>query len=111
MSFLADFSRLRFLTCWDAPGRTGIAVDGGTTGRGHSARGGRDASGGRPGAGHQETLDQAVQKADPSTAEDLLVRLNPSGWSSVTKQQLRTMADEGKGGASLGSVLPIRPHF
>ena len=38
--------------------------------------------------------------------DDLLVRLNPSGWSSVTRQQLRRMADEGKGGASLGSLLP-----
>jgi CIC family chloride channel protein len=61
----------------------------------------------------EETLDQALQKAtpsidDPSIAEDLLVRLSPSGWSSVTRQQLRALAEEGKGAASLGSLLPIR---
>ena len=33
---------------------------------------------------------------------------NPSGWSSVTKEQLLTMAAEGKGAANLGSLLPIR---
>ena len=38
----------------------------------------------------------------------MLVRLSPSGWSSVTKQQLLTMAAEGKGAANLGSLLPIR---
>ena len=61
----------------------------------------------------EETLDQALQKATPSIdgpsiAEDLLVRLSPSGWSSVTRQQLRALAEEGKGAASLGSLLPIR---
>jgi hypothetical protein len=30
------------------------------------------------------------------------------GWNSITKQQLRTLADEGKGAANLGSLLPIR---
>ncbi len=56
----------------------------------------------------QETVDKALLAAEPSAAEELLVRLSPSGWNSVTKLQLRAMADEGKGGASLGSVLPIR---
>jgi CIC family chloride channel protein len=57
--------------------------------------------------GHQ-TVDQALIAAAQFTADDMLVRLSPSGWSSVTKQQLRTMAEEGKGGAGLGSRLPIR---
>src|ERR1019366_5698833 len=56
----------------------------------------------------QETVDKALLAAEPSAAEELLVRLSPSGWNSVTKLQLRAMADEGKGGASLGSLLPIR---
>ena len=51
---------------------------------------------------------QACRRRKLSAAEDLLVRLSPSGWNSVTKQELRTMAEEGKGGASLGSLLPIR---
>ena len=57
--------------------------------------------------GHQ-TVDQALIAAAQFTADEMLVRLSPSGWSSVTKQQLRTMAEEGKGGAGLGSGLPIR---
>jgi len=56
----------------------------------------------------QDTVDQALRKAAPSASDDLLVRLNPIGWSSVTKKQLLAMADEGKGGATLGSLLPIR---
>jgi chloride channel protein, CIC family len=56
----------------------------------------------------QETVDQALMKAEGAASEDLLVRMSPSGWSSVTRQQLRAMADEGKGDAGLGSLLPIR---
>jgi CIC family chloride channel protein len=56
----------------------------------------------------QETVDEAVEKSDGAVGEDVLVRLNPSGWSSVTKQQLRKLADEGKGGVSLGSALPMQ---
>jgi CBS domain-containing protein len=56
----------------------------------------------------QETVDQALSKATQNKAEEFLVRLSPSGWNTVTKQQLLAMATEGKGGASLGSQLPIR---
>jgi chloride channel protein, CIC family len=56
----------------------------------------------------QETVDQALQKAELSPAADLLVQLSPVGWNSTTKQELRAMADEGKGTAILGSLLPIR---
>jgi len=56
----------------------------------------------------QETVDQALLKADGAASEDLLVRLSPIGWNSVTRAELRKMADEEKGGASLGSLLPIR---
>jgi CIC family chloride channel protein len=56
----------------------------------------------------QGTVEQALMAAEPSAAEELLVRLSPSGWNSVTKQQIRALVDEGKGGASLGSLLPIR---
>ncbi len=54
----------------------------------------------------QATLDQALRVAEPSAANELLVR-SPSGWNSVTKEQLRAMVKEGKGGATLGSQLPI----
>src|ERR1700687_544480 len=55
----------------------------------------------------QQTVEQALQIAEASTAEELLVRLTPSGWNVVTKQQLRKMKEEGKREASLGSQLPI----
>ena len=56
----------------------------------------------------QETVDQALRKAEASTAEDMLVRLSPNGWNSTTKQQLQAMATEGKGAIALQSLLPIR---
>jgi len=55
----------------------------------------------------QETVDEALRAAESSAVEEFLVRLSPSGWNSVTKEQLRAMAKEGKNGASLGSQLPI----
>jgi CIC family chloride channel protein len=56
----------------------------------------------------QETVEQALQKAGSATENEVLVRLSPRGWSSVAKEQLRTMAAEGKAGTNLGSLLPIR---
>jgi CIC family chloride channel protein len=53
----------------------------------------------------QETVDGALQQSSQSSSEILLVRLNPSGWSSVTRQELRQMADDSKGGLTLSSLL------
>jgi CIC family chloride channel protein len=60
-----------------------------------------------------DTVEKAVKDVDHGGGEDLLVRLRPSGWSAVTKQQLRTLAMEGKGAANLGSVLlvPTIPYL
>ncbi len=55
----------------------------------------------------QETVDQALQQAGRAESDQLLVRLSPSGWSTVTKQELESMAAQGKGAANLGSLLPI----
>lgn len=55
-----------------------------------------------------ETVNQAVQKAEHSESDHLLVRLSPAGWSTITKQQLRTMLAEDKGSQNLGALLPIR---
>ncbi len=55
-----------------------------------------------------EPLERALRQVEDSAAENLLVRLSPSGWNSITKQQIRTMVSEGKGALSLRSVLPIR---
>lgn len=54
-----------------------------------------------------ETVDQALQAAERIKAAELLVRSKPSGWNSVNKEQLSVLAREGKGGAPLGSHLPI----
>ncbi len=56
----------------------------------------------------EKTLEQALQEVDHSEGEQLLVRMTPSGWGCVTKQELLTMASEGKGATSLGTLLPIR---
>lgn len=53
----------------------------------------------------QETVARAVQEAEKSAGDVLLVRLSPSGWSTVQKQDLQIMMGEGKGESSLGSVL------
>jgi CIC family chloride channel protein len=62
----------------------------------------------------EETIDHVIQQLEQSdsalsssqlSSDILLVRLSPSGWSSVTKQELRQWADEGKGGLALSSLL------
>ena len=54
-----------------------------------------------------ETLDQALALMDHNESDQMLVRLSPSGWSTVNKQALRDMAAQGKGGTDLGSLLPM----
>jgi CIC family chloride channel protein len=56
-----------------------------------------------------KTLDDAVKMLDHSEIDQVLVRLSPAGWGSVSKGQLLTMASEGKGGVALGTLLPIAP--
>jgi CIC family chloride channel protein len=56
----------------------------------------------------EDTVNDALQEADSSGANDLLVRLSPSGWSSITKEELRTMVDAEMGGATLSSLLKDR---
>ena len=56
----------------------------------------------------EKTIDQALRDVDHSEIDELLVRLSPSGWSSTNKRELLRFVAEGKGAASLGSVLPSR---
>src|SRR5947209_19110654 len=53
----------------------------------------------------KNTLDQALQQLDHSEIERVLVRLTPSGWGSVSKQELLTLAREGKGTTKRGARL------
>ena len=56
----------------------------------------------------EETLDRALQQWGQTSHDVLLVRLNPSGWSSITRREIETMVREGKGGLTLSSVLAAR---
>jgi CIC family chloride channel protein len=56
----------------------------------------------------EETLDRAFQGLDEKSPAVLLVRLNPTGWSSIAKQDLKTLIEEGKSGHTLSSVLAGR---
>jgi CBS domain-containing protein len=48
-----------------------------------------------------------LRDAERAKADDLLVKRSPSGWSLVTKDQLRALAADGKGATALGSLLPM----
>ncbi len=54
------------------------------------------------------TLEKALAEVDHTESEHLLVRMSPSGWSTLTRQQLVDMAAQGKGASNLGSLLPLR---
>jgi chloride channel protein, CIC family len=55
----------------------------------------------------QESVDRVLELSAKSSCEVLLVRLNPSGWTSVSKQDLHRMSGEGKGGLTLGSLVAV----
>ena len=55
-----------------------------------------------------KTVDQALREVDHSVIDEVLVRMSPGGWSTVTKRELLRFVSEGKGGSSLGSLLPTR---
>jgi len=55
----------------------------------------------------QETLAKALAAADQAQTEHLLVRFSPSGWGSVSKEQLRAFAVEGNREAKLSSTLTV----
>jgi chloride channel protein, CIC family len=58
--------------------------------------------------GADNTVDQVLRQLDRAEVDELLVRLEPSGWSSVTKPELLRFVAEGKSASSLGPLLPAR---
>src|SRR6266478_8141809 len=58
------------------------------------------------------SVDQALQRIQDLPG-DFLVRLNPSGWRSVTADTLKRLVGEGKGEMTLGSALatPALPYL
>ncbi len=57
----------------------------------------------------QQSVYRATQRWNGKVPDVLLVRLYPSGWSSITRQELETGVQEGKGDLTLGSVVAGRP--
>jgi CIC family chloride channel protein len=55
-----------------------------------------------------DTIASVLPQADKASSGILLVRLSPSGWSSVSKEELQRMAAEGKGELSLNSLFTAR---
>jgi chloride channel protein, CIC family len=54
----------------------------------------------------QETVREANQGVEKSPGGVFLVRLNPTGWTSVTRDLLGQLANEGKSEMTLGTALP-----
>ena len=56
-----------------------------------------------------DTVEKAERLAEQASRSVLLVRLRPSGWSTVGKEELKSLLAEGKGTASIESVLTGDP--
>jgi chloride channel protein, CIC family len=56
-----------------------------------------------------EPLEQAAARAAGEPERIFLVRMDPSGWSALTREQLDLMMKEGKGSQTLASLLPSAP--
>jgi CIC family chloride channel protein len=56
----------------------------------------------------EQPLENVLRQIEESPSEMFLVRLQPSGWSHISKQEIRTKVIEGKGAHTLRSVLPMR---
>ena len=51
------------------------------------------------------TLNEAMREADRTELRHLLVRMSPSGWSTVAKDELFSLAAKGKGNETLVALL------
>jgi chloride channel protein, CIC family len=71
----------------------------------------------RPAAGPilnaTETVEQAYQRVQQAIGNVFLVRLASNGWTSVTRESLAKLREEGKGEFGLGATIPRRrlPHL
>jgi chloride channel protein, CIC family len=52
-----------------------------------------------------ELLERASRLVDGGSHENLLVRLHPTGWGTISRNEIQTMIHEGKGALTLSSVL------
>ncbi len=54
----------------------------------------------------RDSLEKASKLADQErTGDVLLIRLYPSGWSSITREEVKKLVQQGKGSQTLESVL------
>jgi len=56
----------------------------------------------------QDYVDANAHRIQDSTDSIFLVRLHPAGWSTISREQLQRLFQEGKGELTLGSVLPAQ---
>jgi len=56
-----------------------------------------------------DSIEKAERLASQAARDILLVRLHPSGWSSVTKTEMKRLVEEGKGTQSVESALSGDP--
>jgi CBS domain len=56
----------------------------------------------------QDYVDANFRRVQDSADSTFLVRMSPSGWNIVTREQLQRLFREGKGELTLASVLPAR---
>ncbi len=54
----------------------------------------------------QDYVDANARRIQDSTDPIFLVRMHPSGWNTITRDQLQRLFQEGKGEHTLSSVLP-----
>jgi chloride channel protein, CIC family len=54
----------------------------------------------------EDYVDANARRVQDSTDPDFLVRMHPSGWNIISRDQLQRLFREGKGEHTLGSVLP-----
>jgi len=54
----------------------------------------------------KDYVDANARRIQDSPDSTFLVRLHPSGWNTVSREQLQRLFQEGKGEHTLGSILP-----
>jgi chloride channel protein, CIC family len=57
----------------------------------------------------QDYVDDSARRVQDSTESVFLVRMHPSGWNVITREQLQRLFREGKGELTLASLLPAQP--
>jgi CIC family chloride channel protein len=61
-----------------------------------------------PVIGAETSVEQTLRRVEEVPGQVFLVRMNPSGWNSISKDELKRLMGEGKGEHSLTTVLPVR---